>query len=70
MDLHAERLVALLQSTGGEELERVYVLAERQFGLLTNSQGESWHEGVARHVGEGSFSTESVHQKFSVQRKA
>ncbi len=68
--LHAEGLVSLLQSAGGEVLERVDVVAEVEPALLAGGQRQRGHEVLARDLAEGRVASHGVHQQLAVQGEA
>lgn len=67
--LHAEGFVALLQTAGRKELERVYILTVNKTRLLAYAQCTGGHEAnsFGSDICECCFSSQGVHQKFSVQ---
>jgi hypothetical protein len=69
-DLHAERFVALLKSTHGEELEGVDVVPEVDADPLPDVEAASGHKVLADDLVEGSVAGARVDQQLTVQREA
>ena len=68
-NLHAEGFIAFLETAGGEESQRVDVLAEDEATSLTDAEGEGRHELFALDVREGRFTAHAVDEQLSVKRK-
>ena len=66
--VHTEWFVSLLQTTAGEELERVDVAAKVELAPLPRPHGEGGNVGV-RYVDslEGDLLTQSVHHQLPIE---